>query len=448
MASVIDSNEISHNDQVISNHASYGYEKVLPKTSSQSTITLTSSTNPEVLFEIPTKTYNWHRSYFECTFTPTAGGGGLYNHFRCDNLAAVRTLEVYTNAGVYIVRLNDVHKYTHMLGRHETTPIMAESNDNFGSDGSGFFEGLRTSNALRGDTLRADGSTAYSNYIEPLYYKTGGANAATPVVKFRYKLSNFLYTFMHLDKDMYFPEILNIRIVFNTTNLIMSKSDDGSSVSSNAAAYTGDITLTNVRMIMCKEKNQVIESQLKSQVLSTGLSVKIPFVWNHKFNLSTTSQNVSITIGRHNGERLQRIFASVYHNTETSNNAYNRDNLASAKIVSFYTMVDNERQQISDLVCADVDDYSLLRYYVEGSTIYSYDEWKYNHLWIEDFCNPQSCTDRRKQITHNTILDGKPIDKEIKYEIAYTTANNAHNHYIYVVTLRELSISPTGIFLI
>lgn len=448
MTTVIDSSQISY-DQVISNHGTYIIERVGPKSNSQETITLTSSSNPECIIEIPNKLYNYGWGAFETSMTIATAGSARYAHFKADALSLIRTLEFYTTSGVYPVRIENLEHYLDVTTLYEISLAETISNDNFAKDG-GVYEGTRTSNSLATNNIRSGGDVSKDNYLEPLYYLASSAN--TPMtIKVKFKLANLIGTILCLDKDQYFGEITYLRLVFNnTTKGIVLNSDSATDPSSDIEAYTGNITLSNIRLLLPRETNQLVISNIMSKVSTTGLSYDIPFIHGMKFNMSGTYQSVNFIISPFMGSRLLRIYISHYNNDESLNTVYDRDNTAGAKVTSFFTTLDNEKLQQYDLVCANYDDYYYMRQYIEKSCIINSDMYQYFNVWIENFCDGNDNAETRlKKMRSGTIVDGKPILKDWKYEKNLTCATtDALNHYVFILTLRRITINSNGVFLI
>jgi hypothetical protein len=130
-------------------------------------------------------------------------------------------------------------------------------------------------------------------------------------------------------------------------------------------------------------------------------------------------------------------------------------------------MLDNERLQEFNLVCADYDDYMLLKDKLKGSVIQSADMFYYNWFWIEDFTGME---DKTKEPKNSENLEvGLDLSIERKWDFyaqqvntvavgdADTIANSVnaansnggqYNHYSFAVTQKMLTISSSGITVI
>lgn len=443
MSIPIDAPELEYS-QIQRNHGSYSLYKITP-VSGVNTVTLTTSGGNETLFEIPAQTYNHSRNILAFDLTPTASGNGKYNWIYSDCWPMIRTIEFYSRSQVYPIRVNDVNKYTHMLFRHELKLSDVANFDSFGPNDGGICEGIRLNNCLTTEisAMRPNFENSKTSYTEPKYITVGADNTANPVIKYRLKLGLLLHTFFALDKDTYFNEIMTLRIVWAPTTQIGFSSTSATNPSTNAAAFAGTMAVSNLYLYCAKENNQLIDAATKAKVLGESFKMMIPFVWSDKQLLSTASQNISLKYDPHNGRRLMKIYHAAYHDTESSNTCYNRSGSADAKIIEFYTLVEGERRTQYNLDTSAYDDFVIMRETLNGSCIQSSDEFYYNHLQIENFCAEEDVSER-KRISDNYI-DGKPLDKEVKWEMLMTTAGNSLNHYTYAICLRELVISATGV---
>jgi hypothetical protein len=148
-----------------------------------------------------------------------------------------------------------------------------------------------------------------------------------------------------------------------------------------------------------------------------------------------------------------------------------------SKVQVFYTMLDNERLQEFNLVCANYDDYMLMRDYLKESVLQDADMFYYNWVWIEDFSN--IANKKEKEADPDTLDVGLDLNIEHKWDFyglqmntlanpavgattgtfvvadnvagSFSTANSnggSYNHYTFVVTQKLLTVSPSGITVI
>jgi len=239
---------------------------------------------------------------------------------------------------------------------------------------------------------------------------------------------------------------------------------------------------------------------LRSRILTGGMSVLIPYVYQYKTNISNaSSQTVTLRFNRGNGSRLKKIYHSVFNNNETVSTGlvttagnqrviptgYDNDNRAviyggwngannnagnvtnRSKVQVFYTMLDNERLQEFNLVCADYDDYMLLKDRLKGSVIQSADMFYYNWFWMEDFSGLE---DKTIEPANSEVLEsGLDLSVERKWDFYAQQVNSvaagdadtelnsvnaansnggSYNHYTFAITQKTLTVSSAGITVI
>ena len=442
----ITSEELNRNSFAIK-HGTYEYTKVVPNTGSQST-TITTSGGQEVIFELSSKVYNFNKSILSFTLTP-ALTSAKYNWMFADSLCMLRQVQLYTRTGLYLVDIQDANRYTNMTLRHETRSEELFTCDN-GADGSLTWEGIRKCNRLASANYRADGTGSQTNYLEPLYFHIGGSGTATPVVNCKIDLGKMKNTLFDLNKDLYFGgEVLYLRLVFAPSTQICFAASSATDPTSGTASYAGSIALSNITLYMAVEKNPDIEREMKNLVLSSGINMTIPVVYYNKQNLTSSSQNISLRYNNAHGARLLKIIHSPYHNSESSSTAYNHDCLADAKLLEFYTMVNNTRTSQFNFDTSAFDDWMVRKDRIKGSSIFGSDEYYFNFVNIEDFTSPTNLLSLPKD-NYDPKLVEQGLDllsQEVKWDCYMTTAGNALNHYIYAICQKYLHIGPTGISL-
>jgi hypothetical protein len=80
---------------------------------------------------------------------------------------------------------------------------------------------------------------------------------------------------------------------------------------------------------------------------------------------------------------------------------------------------------------------------LKGSSITCMQDYYQNWTWIEDFTDSNNLYN----VNHlNTLIDGFPLEgPELIYNIYVNCANGTYKHYLFAITQRELSVSPSGI---
>jgi hypothetical protein len=173
------------------------------------------------------------------------------------------------------------------------------------------------------------------------------------------------------------------------------------------------------------------------------MSILVPYVYTYKTNLGvSTSQNVSLRFNRGNGRRLKKIYHSLFHNTESSNTAYDHSNDNAGRITNYYTLLNNNRLQEYNLDCTQLDDFMLIKKQLKGSVIQTSAVFTYNWFHLEDFTGMYDDNHRDDK---DNLETGLPLELEQKWDIYLTTASAAYNHYSFAITEKMLTISSSGI---
>lgn len=437
-------------------HRTYQLTKITQQTGLQ-TITIPVVGGIDSIFELLPKVYNLSKSYIFGTITMPEAPENNYNWMYADGITLSRQIQLYTRSGLYLADVNDACNYTNMVLRRETRDVDMLNYDKVVQNAGTFnniYEGLYPSNSAANINYRptANGLTSVTNYMEPGYCLVGGEETATPIINFTINLDKIKNTLLEHNKDIYFNgEILYLRIVWALSTKIFFNSTSNTAPATGVAAANAVVTITNLLFYLAVEVNPEIENMIKAKCASSEeLQILTPYIYYSKLNLpSASTQNLTVRYNRAHGIKLLKIFWAAYNVNETSNTAYDHDCKANAKVRTFYTMINNIRTTQYDYITSNYDDYMVKKEKLRGSSIFSSDEYYYNWVWVEDFTeNNPVWKSTSSSVPKQNCIDGLDLTNEIKYDIYSTTASLAFNHYIYAVTQKLLTISPTGINLL
>ena len=327
---------------------------------------------------------------------------------------------------------------------------------------------------------------------EPLYMvaDTSATNSTfyEPILQWKIPLKKIQGTIFSLDKTLYFGKVLYIRIVWQSSNKVGYYNLGANAVANNPAhlagsvptAFTAGYNLSNLYIYLAKETNILVENEIKKKIESPeGFKIMIPWVTQYKQSQNASVNSVTMRITSSLGKRLLKIYWAPYNQTEQLDTAYDHNvgptdptgtalaNAAPAvqKITSFYTLVNNVRtsQYNYNVMSSNFgiaqqsfnDDYDQRKNKLKGSCIFSRNEYYYNWVWCEDFTDNVPLMEKPLNPDENTYLDGLDITKgEIKYDIfvnqgVVAPANAVPvNYYVYILTLKELTINSAGITLV
>jgi len=292
--------------------------------------------------------------------------------------------------------------------------------------------------------IAATPAASYFDYTEPsyVYRSTLEAGGAESVLNMNVMLpmKYIKNTIFSVDKDIYFGEIILLRIVWGPSTKTVFSNTGALNLATGALATTNEIGISNLALYLAVEKNPEITNQLRTQVASTGLNVLIPYVYTYKNNLNGTSQNVSLRFNRGHGRKLVKIYHALFNNTESSYLAYDHNNINGAKCSTYYTMLNNERLQEYNIDCTQLDDYNLQRGCLKDKVLQAANIYQYNWFHMDNFTG--------KDFNSTNLEDGLDLSIEQKWDIYCTTANTQFNHYDFAVTQKMLTISSSGISVI
>lgn len=451
-------------------HPQYQLYNLYPLSGSQ-TQTITVAGSQEIIFQIPVKCINLSKSFLNFNMAPAAdAGAGVFYYNKCP-LQAIRQIQLYTQSGVYLADVYYVNKYLDVAFYAETPNkefatletltgtdiklkygISTHKNNIAGTSvGAGVYaQRLVTDaagNIIAAGTANA-GTTAVS-YNERIYVNAGTGVAADAVngINVMFPMKYLYNTIFNVDRDLYFGEVLQLRVIFDGRDSTYFRANNANDVSAGAPlSMDQDINVSNISFYCAIEQDPSIASQLVEKVNTSGLTIPIPFVYSYKTNLSSTIQSLSLRFNRAHGKKLRRIYHAPYNNSETACYAYSRENLGGTKTVSqFYTLLNNERLQVFNVDCTKAQDWMLLRERIKDSTFVGADSYQAKWFWVDDFTSADPLCEKTSQdvIEYSSGVD---LNSEQKWD-AYFTMNNARalNHYNFAVTEKELLIRPGSI---
>ena len=429
---------------------------------------ISTSGGQEIIFQLPNKCINLSKCFLNYNFIQNlnaAANNGFYNHM--NPLSGIRQIQLYTQGGVYLCDVYHVNKYMDVVYYAETkqsdflnNPALALANVSKytmyaqPNNASGisiaqfnYSQRLITNPAGAIQDTSAAGTRSVQqlerNYIDVGIIAAGGGAAFDTAIQFPMK---YLYnTIFSVDKDLYFGEVLNLRIVFESSTQVTFESTANVSF---ATIATNSLDYTDITFFCAIEKDLSICNNIMSKIQSSGLSIPIPFVYSYKQSLgASTSQTISIRLNRAHGKKLRRIYHAPYHTTETGVYAFMRDNLGGVKTVTnLYTMLNNDREQDFNIDTSKAQDHMILNTKIKGSCYVNVDSFQNKWFWVSDYTSSEPLWSKESQDVN--LSSGIDLSSEQKWDIYMTTTNRAFNHYNFVVTEKELRIAPGQITVI
>lgn len=437
--------------QVKFSHPTYQFSRILPLSGSRS-LTLTGGGNQEVLFEIPTKAINFAQSLMTWTTTvpSQSAASNRYSWVPMDTFGEINQIELYSRSGQFLARIEDCHNYLRVIRPKETPLQEFLSNEEK--------EGLAPCNsAANVNYLPVASQGAVTNasraFTEQLYLQVSGADTAQTLYR-QCRLSFLLNTIFSLDKTLLFPEVLVLRVIFNSTKLGWYGTSNTNPTTGAAALVTtqADITVADLQLLLAVDQSQEVYNSLAEKVKS-GFNMMIPFVYRYKNNLSSDSQSVSIRLNRAHGAVCKKIIHSMFANVEAaSNTMFDHSNIGAnastaLKVTEYYTMLDNSRIQQFNLRATlnNGEDYIYHKKMLKGSVLQNQEIYSYNWFHCDSFENQIAPLDNLP-VDKDNLITGIDLSIERKWDfVGQTTINATHNHYTFVCVEKALSISPSMI---
>lgn len=280
-------------------------------------------------------------------------------------------------------------------------------------------------------------------YKEAKYLAVGAVNDPTPVINVKLPLGMFYNSLLALDKDMYFGEVLYLRVVWAASTKVLFRAVNANGLAgpaTAAAAYNNNYDLTNLQLFLCLEKNQLIVNSLIQKVMSGGMNLLVPYV--HTSQISFTgagvqSQVASKRYNRGHGQRLLKIYHAIFDNTEATNVAFDHSSMAGNRACdTFHTTLDNVRQQEYEITVANDEDYMQLKDRLKGSAILNSDIYHYNWFWLDSW--DHGCDN------NENVACGLDLTSEHTWNFETADAQGPQRHVTFAITQRTLSITPQG----
>lgn len=446
--------ELDYQKRAVS-HGYYTHTKQYPNISGN--ITLSASGGNETLLDVPVKALNFGKSYLNCYVSVPTQATYSFTNISCMSL--IRQISLYTRDNVILADIVNFSKYHKTVNRYETKYDDFITRDGLtiqttattaNADEGGVWQGLAPSNKLvnNNEAKRPSSADAFKNYTESQYMAISANNTARGLVV-RFPLSEVVNSILGMDKDLYFGEILTLKIVWNSTNLIAWKGSDPADSTATGAVLSNDaIVISDFHLLLAVEQNPIIVQSLKDKVDSGNFNIAIPYVLSNKINQpSSDTRSTIVKYSRGHGEKLQKIYFAIYHNDETTYTMYDHSNKDQGKITSLIVNLNNQRLNQFNINATSLDDYLQMKPYIKGSACQSSNEYIYNWMYMVNFINNSNPSDALPAPADN-LVDGLPLDEEQMITFDCTTPSGvAQNHYVFAITQKTLNISSAGCIL-
>lgn len=460
--------------------------------SNGNTVTLSASGGETSQFELPSgNAFNFAKSYLTFDYAIPAAGAGLYNVAYYDTIPLIQQLSVYTRGGLFLcdipnfawymkVVLNTDTRFDDVASAQEQTSCIELNNCNSGfSANSTIYDvvggvpqyftpssvsgcGIRPSGGnTRGAPITGSNASCINvSFLEPLYIRQSRAANSLTNVNMIIPLSLIHNTILALDKDVYFNEILTLRIIWAPyTHAGYLADRDIDTTAANNVVYTNlaiPFNLTNLNLYLAVEQNQDITNALKTKVATGSVEYLTDYVYPQKQNYpaggAQSSQSLSYKFNRAHGRKLKKIYLAPFDGNENKNVLFAHTNLQTIDnnldsrsdvgtvVASYYTMLDNQRLQQFNIDCTNLDDWMIHQDLLRYSLILNSDVYQYNWCHIDNW-------DGKRTVEHsNNEESGTDLSYERKWDLwSIVTHDGPINWYTFTITSKMITVTPSGI---
>jgi hypothetical protein len=280
-------------------------------------------------------------------------------------------------------------------------------------------------------------------------------------------------TILALNKDIVFPDIIVMRMLWGPANKFAYFSTSGVDPSAgNPTAIVATATVApapvvtcgtcvyNLTLFLATEKNEDLAQTVRALVNSpAGLNLLIDYPYSYRQNIIGQSNSISLRFNRGHGKNLMSVISSPFSTVESINSAYDCFNVANssialqsavgAKMLNYYSQLDNVRLQDITLVCgnAQQDDYRENRKFMKNTPYVSSEV--YNNNWFhQDKFYEENLID--ENLPEN-MDKGMSLIVERKYDFLATMTNASvpvgagYNWYTFALVQKDLHIGANMI---
>jgi hypothetical protein len=312
---------------------------------------------------------------------------------------------------------------------------------------------LKRSNSTAATNLQAyaNGVTAYINYDEALYTQVSALAAAPSVINRLEEMQN-LYpnTIFSLDKDLYFPHDMYVRLTFGGVQKLYWCSTVAGDPTGNGASTPGNanVPITNLYFHLACEQNQTIIDSIVTKYNHGSLKYMIPYTITNRNQGQGTSQNVQLQFNKAYGKKLMCNLHTVWNTLENQGNYGGFDNsntAANQKVLQYQTWINSIPIQYGQLRCLSnggTDDFRENSIYLKNNAYFG-NSTIYQNCWfhLDQFYIPPT---EGNPVPEENLDVGLEINENVVWQFISTTANVALVHLDFSTFVREFGVDASG----
>ncbi len=432
--------------------SSYSLMKIVPLSGGQ-----TATDGNDVTFEIPVQSINFARSYFYADVSIAAQGAtALWKH---EGICPFSSMQIFTRGGQYLLNLQErATEYSRIMissDSHHKDLVSGDRGREVQASGAGLDPLYRSesgASAALGNNgahlAEAAGVSTAAPFHEQQYTRSGTAAAAL-VYRIIFPMKMMRDTILAVDKSILYREVLVCKFKLAPGTDIAFAATDAVDPTTGNVALTSAITYSNMAFYVAQERNASVVEALNAQTESeSGFSLLVPYPSTFtNSRAAQVNQNVTLRLNKSHGSSLKAIKHCVFSEVDPTNTGrYDRQNAASAKIVSYYTNVNNNRLTEFNIVTAADEDWLIHKKKLVNSPLVNNTVYKSNWYHEDRFDDYQDkLSDLMTEDTN--VLSGINLNEEIRWDFFGTTAGNALRHFSIVHGQKLMNINNRGLVL-
>lgn len=435
----------------------YKHVRILPMEGTAD-VTLSTAGGGSSSFQVPNDVFNLSRSFLQFTLQNAAGAATHSNYQHVGTLSMIRECHVYLSDGTYIVRQQNVNRWLNLarfygipLKNIEGAPKIGDASARLRCGQLGLTDLVNTDVASKdpANVYVAGKYDAPRHYIAPKLIAVGAALTAL-TAEYVIPMSEFLHSFLEIDKSITFDRIAYLKFIWApTTDIAWDITASLVDPITGAAAATA-LTLQNVQFYLAVEQNQNIRNQIINKVRTSALNISTDWVYDYKNSNTGASQTTVLRFNRSHGKALRRVFTCLADSTSESNNfaydinagnsMYNGAGSPWTGVVTPY--VNGQRACDFDLTTALEYNTRIASGSFDNSLVslgIEYYKLKYAH--IDSWDSVKSLTERS-----GNREDGLDLSTDTDYTLQWNNLTNlTYYHYQFAVVSRTVSISSAAV---
>lgn len=400
----------------------------------------------EIKFTIPAGTYNLAKSML--TYAADVENDATvtwYMWFKADILP-IQEIRLTTQEGGYeLTKLTFVDHYSRIVPKAETPLEKYLTNDR----GDVIYPSLSATNNYPGPSNQA----AVPNALDPRYWIVH--HQALTVSQYKnIELSTFKNTLLALDKMVYYPEPLQLTVVFKDRNSWYhesksnSRPDGADAGGADRRDAQQDIKLSDIALYMKQESDPTIDAECKAAVLHAPadqpFTLMVPVTTGRKMVGSAGNNGgFQINLSSAMGTRLQRVYAIPQDASESKHSRYLSTNSMGTRVRSFQTRFNSVNVQPHAVSSTGGEDYLHVRQLLKGSVFMGRDSYMRDWFILDDYSGITDDVESMYPPGKHNLVTGKKVNAGDIFELVTDNAV-AVQWYVYIVGQRVLRIAPLG----